>query len=126
GFRTALGTHFTFAVNSVCHTWGKRPWNTKDLSKNNWVVNILGHGEDLSKNNWVVGLLGFGEGWHNNHHAFQFSARIGLEWWQLDIPWYIIKILEHLGLATNVKVHTEMQKLKLSSNVYYASPQDEN
>ncbi len=34
---------------------------------------------DQSRNNWWVGLLGFGEGWHNNHHAFEFSARHGLE-----------------------------------------------
>ena len=38
---------------------------------------------DLSKNNWWVGILAFGEGWHNNHHAFEFSARHGFEWWQV-------------------------------------------
>ena len=37
---------------------------------------------DLSRNNWWVAVLAFGEGWHNNHHAFEFSARHGLEWWQ--------------------------------------------
>ncbi|MCL7024979.1 hypothetical protein MKW94_024637 [Papaver nudicaule] len=96
--RIAVGHHGTFMVNSICHTWGKRSWNTKDLSKNNW----------------VVGFLAFGEGWHNNHHAFEFSARLGLEWWQLDVPWYIIKLLEYLGLATNVKVPTKIQKQKYS------------
>ncbi|KAI3844485.1 hypothetical protein MKW92_046565 [Papaver armeniacum] len=85
--RLAVSHHGTFMVNSVCHTWGKRPWNTKDLSKNNW----------------MVGYIAFGEGWHNNHHAFEYSARLGLEWWQLDIPWYFIKLLEYLGVATNVK-----------------------
>ncbi|KAI3935284.1 hypothetical protein MKX01_026235 [Papaver californicum] len=98
GVRIAAVHHSTYMVNSVCHIWGKRAWNTNDLSKNNW----------------VVGLLGFGEGWHNNHHAFEFSARVGLEWWQLDVPWYIIKLLEHLGLASDIKVPTEIQKLKLS------------
>ncbi|KAI3972117.1 hypothetical protein MKW92_020144 [Papaver armeniacum] len=93
GVRIAAVHHSTFLVNSLCHTWGKRPWNTGDLSRKNWVVGLL---------------LGNGEGWHNNHHAFQFSARVGLEWWQLDVPWYIIKLLEHLGLATNVKVPTEI------------------
>lgn len=39
---------------------------------------------DLSKNNWWVGILAFGEGWHNNHHAFEFSARHGFEWWQVS------------------------------------------
>ncbi|KAI3914021.1 hypothetical protein MKW98_010833, partial [Papaver atlanticum] len=98
GLRIAVGHHSTFMVNSVCHIWGKKPWNTKDLSKNNWVMGLLGHGE----------------GWHNNHHAFEFSARLGLEWWQLDVPWYILQLLAYLGLAKDVKVPTEIQKLKLS------------
>ncbi|KAI3956360.1 hypothetical protein MKW98_004808, partial [Papaver atlanticum] len=111
GVRIAAVHHSTFLVNSLCHTWGQRPWNTEDLSRNNWVVGLL---------------LGNGEGWHNNHHAFQFSARVGLEWWQLDVPWYIIKLLEHLGLATNVKVPTEIQKLQMSLKNITQSPQDEN
>ncbi|XP_026396693.1 palmitoyl-monogalactosyldiacylglycerol delta-7 desaturase, chloroplastic-like [Papaver somniferum] len=98
GVRIAVGHHSTFMVNSVCHIWGKRPWNTRDLSKNNWLMGLLGHGE----------------GWHNNHHAFEFSARLGLEWWQLDVPWYILQLLAYLGLAKDVKVPTEIQKLKLS------------
>ncbi|KAI3968933.1 hypothetical protein MKW92_002068 [Papaver armeniacum] len=103
GVRMAFGHHCTFLVNSVCHTWGEKPWKTNDLSKNNW----------------VVGCIGFGEGWHNNHHAFEFSARLGLEWWQLDMPRFIIKLLEYIGLATNVKVPTEIQKSKLSFKNHY-------
>lgn len=60
------------------------------------------------------GLFGHGEAWHNNHHAFQFSARLGLEWWQIDVPWYIVKLLEYIGLATDVKVPTMIQKRKMS------------
>ncbi|KVI06036.1 hypothetical protein Ccrd_015623 [Cynara cardunculus var. scolymus] len=71
---------------------------------------------DLSKNNWWVAVLTFGEGWHNNHHAFEYSARHGLEWWQVDISWYIIRFLESVGLATNVKLPTEAHKLKRSLN----------
>ncbi|KAI3944083.1 hypothetical protein MKW92_005592 [Papaver armeniacum] len=99
GVRMAYSHHGTFIINSVCHTWGNRPYNTKDLSTNNWLMNLL----NLS-----------GEGWHNNHHAFEFSARLGLEWWQLDFPWYVITLLESLGLATDVKVPTEHQKLEMS------------
>ncbi|XP_026384308.1 acyl-CoA C20 Delta5-desaturase-like, partial [Papaver somniferum] len=99
GVRVAVGHHITLAVNSVCHRWGKRPWETNDLSTKNWVMGILSHGE----------------GWHNNHHAFEFSARLGLEWWQIDVPWYFVKLLEHLGLANDVKVPTVFQKLKLRS-----------
>ncbi|KAI3684302.1 hypothetical protein L6452_33524 [Arctium lappa] len=52
---------------------------------------------------WVA-LISFGEGWHNNHHAFEYSARHGLEWWQIDLGWYMIRFLEAVGLATNIKV----------------------
>ena len=62
---------------------------------------------------WVA-LITFGEGWHNNHHAFENSARHGLDWWQIDICWYMIRLLEAVGLATNVKLPTKAQKLKKS------------
>ncbi|KAK9165052.1 hypothetical protein Scep_000243 [Stephania cephalantha] len=95
--RTALAFHSTFLVNSACHIWGYQAWNTGDLSKNNW----------------LVALITFGEGWHNNHHAFEFSARHGHEWWQFDPGWYVIKLLELVGLATHVKVPSETQKQRM-------------
>ncbi|KAJ0785246.1 putative fatty acid desaturase domain, acyl-CoA desaturase [Helianthus annuus] len=98
GVATTWGYHVTFLVNSACHIWGNQAWNTSDLSKNNW---------------WVA-LITFGEGWHNNHHAFEYSARHGLEWWQIDFCWYMIKFLEGIGLATNVKLPTEDHKHKRS------------
>ncbi|XP_023763263.1 palmitoyl-monogalactosyldiacylglycerol delta-7 desaturase, chloroplastic-like [Lactuca sativa] len=98
GVMTTWSYHVTFLVNSACHVWGTQKWDTGDLSKNNW---------------WVA-LLTFGEGWHNNHHAFEYSARHGLELWQIDLCWYIIRFLEALGLATNVKLPTEAHKLKKS------------
>jgi len=90
--------HITWFVNSATHCWGYQTYNTGDLSRNNW---------------WV-GILAWGEGWHNNHHAFEFSARHGFEWWQVDVTWGIIWALEKLGLATNVKLPTEKQKAKLA------------
>ncbi|KAL4559921.1 hypothetical protein LXL04_032067 [Taraxacum kok-saghyz] len=98
GVALMWGYHSTFLVNSACHIWGNQTWDTGDLSKNNW----------------LVALVSFGEGWHNNHHAFEYSARHGLEWWQIDIGWYIIRFLEALGLATNVKLPSEAHKLKKS------------
>jgi len=89
--------HITWFVNSASHCWGYQTFNTGDLSRNNW---------------WVA-ILAFGEGWHNNHHAFEFSARHGLEWWQFDMTWMLIKTLETLGLATNVKLPTEKQMDRL-------------
>jgi fatty-acid desaturase len=66
---------------------------------------------------WVA-LLAFGEGWHNNHHAFEYSARHGLEWWQLDPTWWVIRSLEAVGLATKVKLPREdhMEKLAINSH----------
>ncbi|XP_023761219.1 palmitoyl-monogalactosyldiacylglycerol delta-7 desaturase, chloroplastic isoform X2 [Lactuca sativa] len=98
GVAPTWGYHTTFLVNSACHVWGYQKWETGDLSKNNW---------------WVA-LLTFGEGWHNNHHAFEYSARHGLEWWQIDFCWYMIRFLEAIGLATAVKLPTEAHKLKKS------------
>ena len=84
--RIFLTHHVTWSVNSVCHTFGKRAYETRDRSRNEW----------------VVGLLGFGEGWHNNHHAFPRSAFHGLHWWQFDLSGYTIWALERLGLAHDV------------------------
>ena len=84
--RIFLTHHVTWSVNSVCHTFGKRAFETKDRSHNEW----------------IVGLLGFGEGWHNNHHAFPRSAFHGLHWWQVDCSGYLIWVLERLGLAREV------------------------
>jgi stearoyl-CoA desaturase (delta-9 desaturase) len=80
--------HATFMVNSVCHIWGGRPNQT---------------GDD-STNNAVVALLALGEGWHNNHHAFPFSARHGLRWYQFDLTWVLLRSLEKLRLVSNLRL----------------------
>lgn len=85
--------HITWSVNSVCHTFGRRDYETNDLSRNQW----------------IVGLLGMGEGWHNNHHAFPRSAFHGLEWWQIDFSGMLIRAMEKVGLVTDVyRVKPEM------------------
>ncbi|XP_050230932.1 palmitoyl-monogalactosyldiacylglycerol delta-7 desaturase, chloroplastic-like [Mercurialis annua] len=100
GVRIVWVFHITWLVNSACHVWGKQAWNTGDLSRNNW---------------WVA-LLAFGEGWHNNHHAFEYSARHGLEWWQIDLTWYVVKFLQALGLASDVKLPNDAQKQRMTFN----------
>jgi stearoyl-CoA desaturase (delta-9 desaturase) len=86
--RIFLVHHTTWSINSICHIYGKRPFNNRDQSANNF---------------WMA-LLSFGEGWHNNHHAFPSSVKHGLKWWQIDISGYVIQALEATGLAWNVKV----------------------
>jgi stearoyl-CoA desaturase (delta-9 desaturase) len=77
------------AINSVMHTFGTRPFSTRD---------------DNSRNLGVMALLVWGEGWHNNHHAFPYSAAFGLRWFEFDPGFLLIRVLETLGLAWNVKV----------------------
>jgi fatty-acid desaturase len=81
--RTTVELHGTWFVNSAAHTWGRRRFQTRDNSTNNW---------------WVA-LLTFGEGWHNNHHADPRCVRHGLVWYELDINWLCIRALHHVGLA---------------------------
>jgi stearoyl-CoA desaturase (delta-9 desaturase) len=80
--------HATFCVNSVCHIFGGRRFVDKD--------------ED-SRNNWLVALLTFGEGWHNNHHRYPAAARQGFMWWEVDITYYILKLLERMRVIRNLK-----------------------
>ncbi len=84
--RTVWGWHVTFFVNSITHIWGSRRFETKDDSRNNA----------------LIGILAWGEGWHNNHHAYPRSARHGLKWYELDANWIQIRLMEKLGLATDV------------------------
>ncbi|MBS0555821.1 MAG: fatty acid desaturase [Proteobacteria bacterium] len=81
--RIALGQHIVWSVNSVCHTFGSRPYNTKDQSTNYA----------------VLCLITFGESWHNNHHWTPASPKLGHRWWQIDIGWWIIGVLRVLGGA---------------------------
>jgi stearoyl-CoA desaturase (delta-9 desaturase) len=82
-----LNWHFTWFVNSVTHIWGTRRFDTN---------------ED-STNNALVAALTWGEGWHNNHHAHPTSCRHGLTWYEFDLNWIQLKILEKVGLAWNLK-----------------------
>ncbi|MBZ5618462.1 MAG: fatty acid desaturase [Acidobacteriia bacterium] len=86
--RVVVGLHVTWMVNSVTHMWGSRRFATRDDSRNNW---------------WVA-LLTSGEGWHNNHHAHPTSARHGLAWYEFDLSWIQIRILEFFGVAKSVHV----------------------
>jgi stearoyl-CoA desaturase (delta-9 desaturase) len=77
------------AINSVMHSFGARPFATRD---------------DHSRNLGVMAWLAWGEGWHNNHHAFPYSAAFGLRWFEFDPGYLFIRLLAMLGLAWNVKV----------------------
>ncbi len=89
--RMFFAHHVTWCVNSVCHLWGSRPFETGDESTNNI----------------AIAPLASGEGYHNCHHAHPRSARHGLLQGQIDISWYVIRGLEKLGLITDIYVPDE-------------------
>ena len=97
--RLVFTYHCTWLVNSASHAFGYRTFKTGDRSTNNW---------------WVA-ILTFGEGWHNNHHAFPFSAKHGMRWFEFDPTYWTIKLMTWLRLARNVKLPTRemMERLAL-------------
>jgi stearoyl-CoA desaturase (delta-9 desaturase) len=86
--RVFLLHHATWSVNSICHVYGRRPFETGDESRNNW----------------GVAMIALGEGWHHNHHAFPTSAKHGLRRSEIDPSYWVIRGMEKLRLARDVKV----------------------
>jgi stearoyl-CoA desaturase (Delta-9 desaturase) len=92
--------HVTFSINSLCHFFGRRRFETDDESRN-----LL----------WLA-PFSFGESWHNNHHAFPTSAEHGLRKWEIDPSALVIRALERVGLAWDVvRVDRERQERKRMS-----------
>ena len=79
--------HVTFCINSLAHVWGSRRYAT----------------DDDSRNNVVLAVLTLGEGWHNNHHHYQASARQGFRWYEVDITYYVLKLLELVHVVHDVR-----------------------
>ena len=89
--------HATFSVNSLAHVWGKRRYQTRDHSRNNF----------------LIALLTLGEGWHNNHHHYPGAAKQGFYWWEIDFTYYGLRILAALGLIWNLRtVPTDIRESK--------------
>jgi stearoyl-CoA desaturase (delta-9 desaturase) len=82
--------HVTNSIDSITHIFGSRPFETGDYSTNNA---------------WLA-LPTLGESWHNNHHAFPYSAIFSLRWWQLDLGSLLIRGLRRVGWAWDVRVPT--------------------
>jgi stearoyl-CoA desaturase (delta-9 desaturase) len=84
---TILVYHVTFSINSLAHKFGRRRFETKDHSRNNF---------------WLA-IFTFGEGWHNNHHFYPASARQGFYWWELDITYCALVVMSWFGLVWDLK-----------------------
>ncbi len=79
---TVVLFHATVSINSLAHVWGSRRFETSDDSRNNF---------------WLA-LITLGEGWHNNHHRWPQSARQGFRWYEIDITYYLLWLMEKLGI----------------------------
>jgi stearoyl-CoA desaturase (delta-9 desaturase) len=84
---TVLTWHATFAINSLTHVFGRRRYQTTDTSRNSI---------------WLA-LLTLGEGWHNNHHYYQTATRQGFFWWELDVSYYILRLLSVLRIVWGLR-----------------------
>ncbi len=84
---TVVLFHATVTINSFAHRFGKRRFDTRDDSRNNV---------------WLA-LITFGEGWHNNHHFFPGTVRQGFRWWEVDMTWYVLRVMAMFGLVRDLK-----------------------
>jgi len=96
--------HCTLFVNSLAHILGNQRYET---------------GDD-SRNNWFIALLTMGEGWHNNHHHYPASARQGFFWWEIDISYYLLRLLSMFGIIWDLK---PVPANRLYSNLIQKEPQ---
>lgn len=104
--RTVIVWHITWSVNSLSHLFGYASYDTGDESRNNW----------------LVALLSVGEGWHNNHHHDPASASNHHRWWEFDLTYYEICLLERLGLATAVVPPRHRRQAKRQQGAPQADP----
>jgi stearoyl-CoA desaturase (delta-9 desaturase) len=88
---TVLLFHCTFFINSLAHLTGSQRYLT---------------GDD-SRNNLLLALITLGEGWHNNHHHYQSSTRQGFRWWEIDLSYYVLRVMSWLGLVWDLRAPPE-------------------
>lgn len=92
--RCVLALHAIASVNSFGHIYGSQRYK---------------NGRDQARNNWFIALLTLGEGWHNNHHAHPRAANAGMAWYEIDMTYWIIILMEKMGLIWNVK-HVDLPR----------------
>lgn len=93
---TILLYHGTFSINSLTHRFGKARYKTTDTSRNSF----------------LLALITLGEGWHNNHHYYASTANQGFFWWEIDISYYVIRLLGVLGLARDIRTPSDRARFK--------------
>ena len=84
---TVVLFHGTFTINSLDHMFGTRRYNTPDTSRNNA----------------LLAMITLGEGWHNNHHHYAISARQGFFWWEIDVTYYLLRVMAFFGMVWDLR-----------------------
>ena len=84
---TVILYHATYTINSLCHRFGRRRFDTSDDSRNNF----------------FLALLTLGEGWHNNHHRYPISTRQGFYWWEIDLSYFVLWLMSQVGLVNSMR-----------------------
>ncbi|MCB1175949.1 MAG: acyl-CoA desaturase [Leptospiraceae bacterium] len=87
GVSNFFAGHATWTINSLAHVIGKQRYET---------------GDD-SKNHWLLAIITMGEGWHNNHHHYRHSSNMGFYWYEIDLSYYILKLMSFVGLIWDLK-----------------------
>jgi stearoyl-CoA desaturase (delta-9 desaturase) len=90
GTRTALGFLGHWFIGYAAHRWGTRRF-------------VIAGATESGTNVWLLGVLSFGEGFHNNHHRYPASSRMGLRWYELDLGYGAIRVLAALRLVDGVQ-----------------------
>jgi len=83
---TVLLWHGTFTINSFSHIIGRRRYQTTDDSRNNL----------------ILALITMGEGWHNNHHYYMRATNQGFFWWEIDLSYYLLRLMQLAGLVWDI------------------------
>ena len=101
---TVILFHGTFTINSLSHVIGRQSYITGDNSRNNL----------------LLAIITLGEGWHNNHHHFPSATPQGFRWWQIDITYYILKVLSIFRIVWDLRLPPKhviegQRKLSLST-----------
>lgn len=84
---TVVLYHGTFSINSLMHKLGRKRYESGDESRNSV----------------ILALVTLGEGWHNNHHYYESSTRQGFFWWEIDITYYLLKLMSWVGLVWDIR-----------------------
>lgn len=99
---TVILYHGTFTINSLTHMIGSKRYQSNDESRNSF----------------ILAIITMGEGWHNNHHYYQSSTRQGFFWWEIDMTYYILKMMSFVGLVKNL--HPIPDNFKYSTDYEHA------